>query len=331
MRYFFIFIFLGCIYSEMDAQTNPCFDERLQSGISAFNEKGYNKAVKRWEAALNNCELNYEEKRKLNDYISRAKNAMNNNTLKTTHFSDEPEMVFVAGGTFQMGSNFSLAAKSHNHLLSFIASGTYKEESISVEINEQPVHSVTLSSYYIGKYEVTQAQWQAIMGNNPSNFVGDDLPVESVSWDDIQSFLQKLNSKTKKQYRLPTIAEWEFAARGGNSSNNYTYSGSNNINDVAWYTENSSYKTHIRGGKQANELGIYDMTGNVWEWCSDWYETYSASPVQNPTGPTEGFVREYRGGSWVFNPDYCRVAFRGSHAPAFRNGDLGFRVAIASQ
>ena len=293
----------------MYAQTNPCFDDRLQSGLSASNEKDYNQAIKRWQAALDNCEPNSEQRQKLNDYISQAKNALNNNTSTpstTTHYSFEPEMVFVKGSTFQMGSN---------------EGGK----------NEKPVHSVTLSDYYIGKFEVTQKQWREVRGIDPPNlnFTGcDDCPVESVSWEEVQTYLQQLSTKTGKKYLLPTEAEWEFAAIGGNSSNNYTYSGSNNIDDVAWYKTNSDSKTHTVGGKQANKLGIYDMTGNVWEWCSDWYDEnyYTNSPPQNPKGASSGTYRTFRGGSWSSSSSVCRVACRGRYGPFNRYSSLGFRV-----
>ncbi len=216
--------------------------------------------------------------------------------------SVEPAMVTVEGGNFKMGSN---------------------------EDYEKPVHSVTLSSFEIGKYEVTQAQWKAVMGNNPSNFKGDDLPIENVSWNDVQDFLQKLNAKTGKNYRLPTEAEWEFAARGGAKSKIYTYSGSNSVDDVAWLNDNSNNKTHAVGTKQANELGIYDMSGNVWEWCSDWYDEnyYKNSPTQNPKGPNNGDTRVLRGGSWFNNSNGCRIANRGRSDLAFRYNSIGFRVA----
>ena len=182
-------------------------------------------------------------------------------------------MVKVSGGTFQMGAT--------------------SEQGSYVDSDEQPVHQVTLSDYYIGETEVTQELWQAVMGSNPSKFTGSGLlPVEKVSWDDCQTFITKLNV-----FRLPTEAEWEFAARGGNSSQGYKYSGSNNIDDVAWYTNNSNSKTHEVGTKAPNELGIYDMSGNVWEWCQDWDGSYSSSAQTNPTGPTSGAERVYRGGS----------------------------------
>ena len=218
--------------------------------------------------------------------------------------SFEPEMVFVEGGTFQMGSS-------------------------SGQSDEKPVHSVPLSAFNIGKYEVTQAQWKAVMGNNPSNFTGcDDCPVENVSWNDVQQYISKLNSQTGKNYRLPTEAEWEFSARGGKSSKGYTYSGSNDLNAVAWNTDNSGSKTHSVGGKQANELGIYDMTGNVWEWCSDWYGAYNSYSETNPTGASSGQYRVLRGGSWNVNADYCRSAYRAWIIPDFGYNNFGFRLVL---
>lgn len=218
--------------------------------------------------------------------------------------SFEPEMIFVEGGTFQMGSS-------------------------SGESDEKPVHSVTLSAFNIGKYEVTQAQWKAVMGNNPSNFTGcDDCPVENVSWNDVQQYISKLNSQTGKNYRLPTEAEWEFSARGGKSSKGYTYSGSNDLNAVAWNTDNSGSKTHTVGGKQANELGIYDMSGNVWEWCSDWYGTYNSYSETNPTGASLGQNRVLRGGSWYGDAGSCRAAFRDWDDPDDGYDDGGFRLVL---
>jgi formylglycine-generating enzyme required for sulfatase activity len=213
-------------------------------------------------------------------------------------------MVFVEGGTFQMGSS-------------------------SGESDEQPVHTVQLSSFSIGKYEVTQAQWKAVMGNNPSAFSGcDQCPVEYVSWNDVQLFISKLNQLTGKTYRLPTEAEWEYAARGGKNSQGFTYSGSNQIDVVAWYSSNSGDKTHIVGDKRANELGLYDMTGNVWEWCSDWYGGYSTSAQTNPKGPISGDNRVFRGGSWYFAVTYCRLSHRLRIGPEDRDHRIGFRLVL---
>ena len=219
-------------------------------------------------------------------------------------------MVYVQGGTFTMGAT--------------------SEQVEDADSDEKPAHSVTLDGYYIGKYEVTQKLWKAVMGNNPSYFKGDDLPVENVSWNDVQEFLRKLNAMTGKRYRLPTEAEWEFAARGGNSSRGYKYSGSNSIGNVAWYDGNSGSRTHAAGTKSPNELGIYDMSGNVREWCQDWYSSsyYVSSPRNNPRGPNSGSSRVGRGSSWFNNARYCRVSNRNNNTPDYRNINLGFRLAL---
>jgi formylglycine-generating enzyme required for sulfatase activity len=193
---------------------------------------------------------------------------------------------------------------------------------------ELPQHQVTLNSYKIAMYPITQKQWVAIMGTNPSHFIGDDLPVETVNWLEVQEFIAKLNEATGLHYRLPTEAEWEFAARGGNKTNNYSYSGSNAIEEVAWYQDNSENKTHPVGTKAANELGIYDMSGNVWEWCSDWYEVYTDAASTNPTGPQSGILHVIRGGSWGNESQRCRVSNRSTAAPDVCHGALGFRVVL---
>ena len=204
-------------------------------------------------------------------------------------------------------------------------------EQQNTESDERPVHSVTLSDYYIGETEVTQALWQAVMGSNPSSFTGNSQrPVESVSWNDCQTFISRLNSKTGMNFRLPTEAEWEYAARGGNRSNKTQYSGSSNIYNVAWYDSNSGSTTHPVNGKSPNELGLYDMSGNVWEWCYDWYSSdyYSNSPHNNPQGPSSGSGRVLRGGSWSYFAQYCRVAFRYCFGPDYRSCNIGLRLAL---
>ena len=196
--------------------------------------------------------------------------------------------------------------------------------------NEKPTHQVTLTNdYYIGKYEVTQALWQAVMGNNPSGFKGDNLPVEKVSWDDCQEFISKLNKMTGKKFRLPTEAEWEYAARGGKKSRGYQYSGSNNFSDVVWYIENSGSKTHAVGTKQGNELGIYDMSGNVWEWCQDWYGSYNSTSQVNPTGANSGSYRVLRGDCWDDAAKYCRSSYRGLNSPGHRSHCIGLRLVLS--
>ena len=238
-------------------------------------------------------------------------------------FNIKKNEIFVKGGSFKMGSNNGSS-------------------------NEKPVHRVTVNDFIIGKYEVTQKEWKAVMGNNPSYFKGNNLPVERVSWNDIQEFLKKLNRKTGAKYRLPTEAEWEYACRGGKSSVHYKYSGSNDIDAVAWYWKNSgdsnlsgewdyykiirnNCKTHFVGTKQPNELGIYDMSGNVGEWCSDWYgeDYYNDSPNKNPKGPAWSFGRVGRGGSWYGNA--LRVANRYDSSPSDSNSYIGFRLSRTAE
>lgn len=220
----------------------------------------------------------------------------------------EIAMLPVKGGTFTMGAT--------------------SEQGSDAISDESPTHQVTLSSFMIGKYEVTQALWTAVMGSNPSSFSGDDLPVEKVSWTDCKTFITKLNSLTGLNFRLPTEAEWEYAARGGNMSQGYKYSGSDNIADVAWYSSNSSSTTHAVGTKQPNELGLYDMSGNVYEWCSDWYGSYSSSSQTNPTGVTSGSYHVLRGGGWVDDDNSCRVSRRDYCSPGFTSNSLGLRLVL---
>ena len=206
----------------------------------------------------------------------------------------------VASGTSSSGNTITIPVKNGISIdMVRVEAGTFTMGATAEMKNpwddEKPTHRVTLTNdYYIGKYEVTQTLWQAVMGNNPSEFKGDNLPVEKVSWKDCQDFISKLNRITGKTFRLPTEAEWEYAARGGNKSRGYQYSGSNNLSDVAWYMDNSGDKTHAVGTKQPNELGIYDMSGNVWEWCQDWYGKYSSSSQVNPTGANSGSYRVKR-------------------------------------
>ena len=196
--------------------------------------------------------------------------------------------------------------------------------------DEKPAHQVTLTNdYYIGKYEVTQALWQAVMGSNPSEFKGNNLPVEQVSIKDCQKFISKLNKMAGRRFRLPTEAEWEYAARGGKNSRGYQYSGSNKISDVAWYDGNSGSETHPVGTKQANELEIYDMSGNVYELCQDWKGSYSNSSQTNPTGPTSGIGFVCRGGSWDHSPRYCRSSSRCLDSSVRLYMHLGLRLVLS--
>jgi formylglycine-generating enzyme required for sulfatase activity len=221
--------------------------------------------------------------------------------------SDNFDMIFVEGGTFEMGSD-----KGSRY--------------------ESPVHTVTVKSFYLGQYEVMQKQWQDLMGNNPSRFNDCfNCPVEGVSWNAIQEFLTKLNVKTGKNYRLPTEAEWEYAARGGNSSKDYEYSGSNDPDEVAWYVSTSSDKTHPVGKKKPNELGFYDMSGNVWEWCNDFFDKdyYSFSPQLYPKGPSKTSFQVQRGGAWDCRQSQIRTRYRGWTNPYEKGSLYGFRICLS--
>ena len=220
------------------------------------------------------------------------------------------KMIKVDGGTFMMGAHANQVADAWN--------------------GEKPAYSVTLSSYYIAETEVTQALWQAVMGSNPSRFKDNiSNPVECVIYDDCKEFISKLNTLTHKKFRLPTEAEWEFAARGGNKSKDYIYAGSNNLDDVAWYGDNSDGHTHPVKTKAPNELGLYDMNGNVWEWCSDWWGAYPSTAQTNPQGPTSGSSRVFRGGSWFNVARGCRSSCRSRDVPDCRINYLGFRLAFS--
>ena len=215
-------------------------------------------------------------------------------------------MVYVGGGSFDMGAT--------------------SEQGGDASGDEKPVHRVTLSSYSIGKYEVTQELWEAVMGSNPSVFKGERRPVEQVSWKECKKFIRKLNELTGAHFRLPTEAEWEFAARGGNSSRGYKYSGSNTLDEVARYRDNSGGETHDVGTKSPNELGLYDMSGNVREWCNDRYGSYSSSSQTNPKGASDGSDHVQRGGSWDDYAWICRVSSRFIYAPGYRYKRLGLRL-----
>ena len=221
-------------------------------------------------------------------------------------------MVFIKGGAFNREYTF--------------------EESVMFGLSKttkKGIQKITLNDFSIGKYPITQAQWRAVMGNNPSHFKGNDnCPVETVSWEDCHEFINNLNKKTGKKYRLPTETEWEFAARGGDKSKDNEYSGSNNIDEVAWFIGNSEGKTHPIGTKKANELGIYDMSGNVWEWCSDLNGSYDNRAVSKSKSGVQDSPHVMRGGSWHSDARRCRVAVRS--APTERNNRLGFRVVLSS-
>lgn len=218
------------------------------------------------------------------------------------------DMVKVEGGTFTMG-------------------GTPEQGNDAFD-DEKPVHKVTLSTFSIGRYPITQDQWEAVMGSNPSHFKGEKRPVESVSWFDCQEFAKKLSEMTGRHFRLPTEAEWEYAARGGKKGKRYKFSGGHILDLVGWYNENSGNTSHEVGKKSPNELGLYDMSGNIWEWVQDWKGDYTEDDQVNPTGPETGIERVCRGGSWNREIDRARVSYRGDDQPTLRYCSLGLRIVV---
>ncbi|MBP5545817.1 MAG: SUMF1/EgtB/PvdO family nonheme iron enzyme [Bacteroidales bacterium] len=232
-------------------------------------------------------------------------------------------MVYVKGGTFNMG------AQNTNP-----SAANYDPDAFD---DESPVHSVTLDGYFIGETEVTQALWREVMGSEPDYNGGwtteygrgDNYPAYRVSYEDVQEFIKRLSQRTGCTFRLPTEAEWEYAARGGNKSRGYKYSGSNTLRNVAWYGDDRDWRTHTVKGKQANELGLYDMSGNVHEWCQDWYGNYGSGSSRAPQGPSSGSRRVIRGGSWAHIARSCRVSYRGNNSnPSYRDSSLGFRLVL---
>ncbi len=232
-------------------------------------------------------------------------------------------MILVEGGTFWMGAQ-ATDSQGQNY-------------DPDAEDWESPVHQVSLSDYYIGKYEVTQEQWQAVMESNPSQYKGSRNPVERVRWNDCQKFIEKLNKLTGLNFAFPTEAQWEYVARGGNKSQGYKYSGGNDLYSVGWFgylntngdnKGNSGFETYPVGQKAPNELGIYDMSGNVWEWCQDRYDFYNSSSQTNPTGPSTGSCRMYRGGGCGYAAKDCRVSVRNILEPAFGGNFLGLRLVV---
>lgn len=262
------------------------------------------------ESSTINVILSKERTTVKSNVIEQAESVPKIQNVKTFTFKDiEIRMIRVEGGAFTMGAT--------------------PEQSNDANSNERPTHRVTLSTYYIGEIEVTQELWQAVMGSNPSRFIGLKRPVERVSWDDCQAFIRRLNILTDNRFRLPTEAEWEFAARGGNNSRGNRYAGSNTISEVAWYDDNSNSETHDVAQKNHNELGLYDMSGNVLEWCQDKYDDrYRGGSETNPIGPIHGMYNVLRGGCWSFGAERCRVSYRHSATNNYRNNLIGFRLAL---
>ena len=220
-------------------------------------------------------------------------------------------MVYVEGGTFTMGATKEMPQPNDN------------------DKDEKPKHKVTLSPFYIGRYEVTQAEWRAVMGNNPSQFIGYNRPVENVSWYDCQEFIRKLSILTGKNFRLPTEAEWEYAARGGKKPHGFKYSGSNAIENVGWYNRNGNSSTHTVGTKSPNNLGLYDMSGNVFEWCHDKYGDYRKDSQTNPIGASSGDLKVLRGGSWYSPERQCCLSNRECKNNYYHSDYLGLRLVIS--
>ncbi len=217
------------------------------------------------------------------------------------------EFVFIKGGCFERGDTFG-----------------------DGDSDEKPVHEVCVDDFYLGKYEITQRQWEKVMGGNPSTFTGRDNPVDRVGWNDVQQFIERLNSQSNRKYRLPTEAEWEYAAKSGGKREKYSgTSQEGELWDYVWYYGNSGASTHPVGQRKPNGLGLYDMSGNVWEWCADWYDAhyYQNSPKYNPRGPGNGELRVLRGGSWFRGPSFVRTACRLWSDPASRSINVGFRLS----
>jgi formylglycine-generating enzyme len=331
MKRILILTIVCLIGSVVSAQDQDCYDNLLSKGITEYNAGNCELAKKKWKGALDCSDLTSKQRQTLNDWIAKC------NT--TPSVFDLPEMVFVQGGAFKMGSNDGESA-------------------------DKPIHTVTLDNFSIGKYEITVAQFAVFIKetaylttaesagfsvkldfgnffNIPNVYWKHDVngslrpkseynhPVIHVSWHDAIAYCAWLSRKTGKKYRLLTEAEWEYAAKGGNKSNDYKYSGNDIINEVAWNSGNANKVTHSVGTKQANELGVFDMTGNVYEWCNDWFGMYyyQNSPSLNPQGVSSEKYRVMRGSSWISNDYYSNIFIRSASFPDMRNSNLGFRVA----
>ncbi|MGM9808087.1 MAG: formylglycine-generating enzyme family protein [Candidatus Onthomorpha sp.] len=312
-RVLMMLVMFASIAAQAQGYDDECRD-MLRRVKETYAEKGEQEAQRKIELLCGGCSESIckEARAWLREQKNKSRNNNSYNEQTFTVKGVEFKMIKVEGGTFSMGAT---------------------SEQTNYDDDEKPVHSVTLSDYYIGETEVTQELWVAVMGSNPSVFKGDNQrPVEKVSWDDCQEFIKELNRLTGKEFRLPTEAEWEYAARGGKYSKDYAYqySGSNDADEVAWYHGNSGDETHPVKTKKANELGLYDMSGNVSEWCNDWSNKnyYRNSPQTNPTGPSEGENRVVRGGCWYNSVRYVRVSYRFRYAPGYRGYNSGLRLAL---
>ena len=282
---------------EETEQLKELWDKQRQSECTAC-KKTHQAKVKELEQELVS---RLAENQKLKELIEKEEQAQRKQDTFTAN-GVSFKMIAVQGGTYTMGATSEQGSDARDY--------------------EKPAHKETVSDFMIGETQVTQELWQAVMGSNPSHFTGDlQRPVEQVSWNDCQEFIRKLNQLTGQNFRLPTEAEWEYAARGGNRSNGYKYSGSNNVGTVAWYDDNSGSKTHPVKTKQPNELGIYDMSGNVWEWCQDkWCGNYNS--------PRDSGSHVLRGGGWYFYARHVRVSLRNSGDPGIWGNGYGLRLAL---
>ena len=294
------------IINNASSDNTLVIDEQLMDG---GNKEGHDINVDK-ETRIENKEIAFDEKELKNkDEASDKKNKKVPKEIKNPILINLlSNMIKIEGGTFMMGAS--------------------SEQGSDAYPDERPIHKVAVSSFYLCRYEVTQEEWEAVMGNNPSMFNSLKKPVEQVSWEDCQVFIRKLNALTGKEFRLPTEAEWEFAARGGNSSRGFKYAGDNKIDDVAWYDGNSDNETHDVGTKKPNELGLYDMTGNIWEWCNDWYDSYTSNSLINPQGPFSGSEKVRRGGGYRSQARLSRISYRFSFSPGMRSDNVGLRLAL---
>ena len=288
--------------------------DEIETEIAALESQKveHKKAILQKEQELKLAQVDLEECESKIQKLQQKLQELRDSYFKDKVFSVNGvsfKMIHVEGAKFQMGNKDGLYI-------------------------EKPIHDVTVSDYHIGETTVTQALWMAVMGNNPSYFKGDNLPIECVCWNDCQVFIGKLNEKLEHilsgyRFRLPTEAEWEFASRGGQKSKKYNFSGSNTIDDVGWYENNSNNTTHPVKSKSPNELGLYDMSGNVWEWCEDFYGDYRSSSQINPKGSSSGSYRVLRGGCWNNPSSLCRITYRGGVSPEGQNNTYSFRLALA--
>lgn len=299
------------IIAELKEQIKKVVLPKMQSQVKVRNDETES-FLKGWQQRLIDKLFFEDEKGQSEEKRVQLDNSLwfDEATYALRYKNFSYPLIEVEGGTFTMGAT--------------------REQGDDVYDDEKTVHKVTLSTYYMGKTAVPQWLWKAVTGSNPSHWQGDNLPVEQVSWDDCWDFINKLNNITGQHFAFPTEAQWEFAARGGNKSNGYKYSGNNDIDKVAWYGDNSGGQTHEVGIKLANELGLYDMSGNLWEWCGDWKGSYRTKSVIDPIGPISGSIRVIRGGCWKNYAGRCRVAYRSGSSPGIRNTELGLRLALYS-